>query len=653
MPYPRVPFGVLAAVAAVCVSAPAFANSNVWTCPKCGKTIGPCPPSDQRFAAWVREHQASCGAAQGSGAGPALSPDDQMVLGFMGMGAQWAGNELYKAIHGDPAEDARRAEEARLRAAEQARLEAERAAAEALRREQLHQNLMRALKLTGAGDVGLKGFDGEGPGGLKLKLSTGEDAPKEDGLKPQGTAFFGTGGGKEGGAPSGDAGDPMVVDLRNLRRGAYLIEQAAAAPPADAEILLDDALQAATGGGGPAIPLASCPAVGEEGLRAFQKANRDYRLAEESGRLAEDRHRLALKDGAAAYREAVLRRVESEREDPDGSRKVAFLESLARLREKREAEGRERAQVEAGRAESAFEDWFCRGVLRRAAKPDPVAATQADVLRRERDALQPGLKQRAEHFVNRQSSLAAEGATLEWMRENYRPPAPEIQAVQPRVQAVVDRLVAVSPYPGERIEVALAGMPVDPLKERGAESNACALSTHVVVGEQTLRDWQARGGDESDLAYILGHEITHVQNDHFIKGPARDRLVPDNAALPYPDLSDESFLLMPEHQKREALDRYRSQVKVREAWQALQTREERRAQESQGDRGGMALIVAAGYDPKGARNAMAAFAATEEAPPAHAAARAFKAQTADHPSWTTRYADLQRIWGPAAGEPLP
>ena len=83
-------------------------------------------------------------------------------------------------------------------------------------------------------------------------------------------------------APAGDFG---AVDLASVQQGVDLAVVAANAPAADRQAILDQALAAANGDKTVQVhmaPTAPAPAVDEDGLQAFQKANAEYRQAHDA-----------------------------------------------------------------------------------------------------------------------------------------------------------------------------------------------------------------------------------------------------------------------------------------------------------------------------------------------------------------------------------
>lgn len=115
----------------------------------------------------------------------------------------------------------------------------------AQKRQEMFDRLSRSLKLSGLAKLCMKGFDNNpGPrlkglddtpsdsgGELHLKGIGDSAAATETSLQPNGTAFFGRGGGA-GTKPSGPelTGDPNAVDLPNLQQGVDLAVVAANGP---------------------------------------------------------------------------------------------------------------------------------------------------------------------------------------------------------------------------------------------------------------------------------------------------------------------------------------------------------------------------------------------------------------------------------------
>ncbi|WP_304893423.1 hypothetical protein [Candidatus Deferrimicrobium sp.] len=129
--------------------------------------------------------------------------------------------------------------------------------------------------------------------------------PGSGDLLPGGTSFFGLGGGP-GTAPLSDPwNDPMVVDLRHLRRASYMVQAVETSTTEDVPALLEKAL-AAVNGPVPDLPAGAVPPfVDGKGLEAFRKAYREYAgtraaLARSEAALKEARRRKKERGGPEA-----------------------------------------------------------------------------------------------------------------------------------------------------------------------------------------------------------------------------------------------------------------------------------------------------------------------------------------------------------------
>lgn len=211
------------------------------------------------------------------------------------------GQQLHKAIYGSPAAKAAAAAAAEAEREQEAEIARQKALAEQ-QRQAMFDRLSHELKMSGFGDLSLKGFDNNSDlqlkgfsntatnagGDLQLK-GFGNQPPAADTaaasttLGPQ-TCFFGECGPTDSG-PLEPWNDPKVVDLRDLQQGVDLATVAAKAQPADRQAIMDQALAAANGDQSIHITLptdSAVPVMNEQGLLAFQQANNAYRQAHES-----------------------------------------------------------------------------------------------------------------------------------------------------------------------------------------------------------------------------------------------------------------------------------------------------------------------------------------------------------------------------------
>jgi hypothetical protein len=164
------------------------------------------------------------GSSSGGGGGGAAAAG--LAQPFYNLGYN-IGQSIGKALFGDPQEEARKRAQQQMQAAEEAqaaeaarqRAEVEarmRAAEEAHKRQEQYDRLSSQIQLS-------ESFDGQKSDGPALMLGD-----SDSGLRPQGTSFFGTGGGA-GGSTADANNDSRVVDLRP--RQGY--SATAAAPPGD------------------------------------------------------------------------------------------------------------------------------------------------------------------------------------------------------------------------------------------------------------------------------------------------------------------------------------------------------------------------------------------------------------------------------------
>jgi hypothetical protein len=200
-----------------CNSAPpSWGDTSAYEswCKSCGGSVSGSGPRIRCIQGpnWGRTGSTSSSSG-GSGAAGALSQP------FYNLG-YGIGQSIGSALFGDPAEDARRAAE-QARAAQDAEAEAAaRRAVEARKRQETFNRLSSQLQLSGK-------FDGAGGNGSGLDLMLGDGT---DGLRSQGTSFFGLGGG-QGGSPQNVSNDAMVADLRPAQ--GYSATQAAPATQGD------------------------------------------------------------------------------------------------------------------------------------------------------------------------------------------------------------------------------------------------------------------------------------------------------------------------------------------------------------------------------------------------------------------------------------
>jgi hypothetical protein len=488
-----------------------------------------------------------------------MSPAFQSMFNSMGQ-------SLADALLGNPAAAAAEAERRRQEAERQAE-EARRRAEERRRVElDLHKRLMSELKLL------------DDQGSLQ-PMALGDGAPgssdlipiDDDGLAPAGTSFFGLGGGKQAEPPANSV---------NLRRAAFLAEKAQDAAPEDAALLMDEALQVADGK--PAfveIPDNAAPIISEDGLRAFQQANIDYRRAHSDTLVASQNFDAADRDRRIA--EEVRRRMIEERNTaaftPDRQHLLHEAESaFCRLTE----EANRALQVlDQAQSSAAWNDALRRLSLRSMLGLEPVLP---EALRKEHDSLDPGIADRLNHD-HPAMILFREFASEhydELLGQQYG--FVDDPSMQNRAERIVNRLRAVSAYPDEPKIVRVLDLPKDPHKAAGMEDNAGAVGSRIFIGRNLLNTM-----DDDTLMFVLAHEMGHNIEDHAIQKFGK---VAREMLGGWCDKKTDASGLTPKDK-----DRLHDQVT------AIRIADFTRTQELQADREGAYLALAAGAKPEGIR----------------------------------------------------
>lgn len=255
---------------------------------------------------------------------PAVNPVSQAAVNALGNASYQLGYALGQWLFGsnNSTNDAAAAAAAAEAEREQQAALARQRALEEQRRQAMFDRLSHELKMSGFGEMSLKGFDNSA-GEMQLKgfgeTSTGTmqlkgfgDSPSaestppltSENLGPQ-TCFFGECGPQDPGLqdPIDPWNDPNVVDLRDLQQGVDLAAVATKASPADRQSIMDQALNAANGDQTIRVTVPSSsavPVMSEQGLLAFQQANNAYRQAHDSAYQLQQSYQLNQQREAAA-----------------------------------------------------------------------------------------------------------------------------------------------------------------------------------------------------------------------------------------------------------------------------------------------------------------------------------------------------------------
>jgi Zn-dependent protease with chaperone function len=189
-----------------------------------------------------------------------------------------------------------------------------------------------------------------------------------------------------------------------------------------------------------------------------------------------------------------------------------------------------------------------------------------------------------------------------------------------RVSRLVERIRALSPYPDDPVAVRLYGAPVDPGASAGLASLAAFATSDAIY---LNADFLKRNPGDDEILFVAGHELAHVQRDHYAAywGAVRrqEAVARGMAALGTREVSSNPEV--------EALI-----IKIRQ-------HDLNYEQELEAERLGTTLALAAGARLDALRSRYARKIANET--PRSAAAE----QAADHPTWRRIYEEQRKIWG--------
>ncbi len=463
-----------------------------------------------------------CAASGGTATGSSASPQNQMAMAAAGM----LGTAIGEWLRGDPQREAQLAAEAQARAREQQRA-AQIAAAEAARKKNEDFSRLRGmLKLDSFdGDSGgglvLKGVDVGSGGGLALKLDDSGNEPGlkfDDDLKPLSTRASANSGPANSPAPHTD---PMVVDLRNLKKSAYLIRSFETAAPENAPVLLEQALNAANGdqsltGGIPSDT--ALPPIDENGFLAFQKANGEYRKANdfemkctETFQLAQERRELGDRIAQAARADLELAKTRLTNEVTLKGKQQQMTEIFAATKALDEAYARARAEVEAARNRNYAAKEEAVRVMRAAAAGKDPASFHPPI------ASLPGLDEKT--WLQVQEKMIAE--RIEFDRQKAG------------VQLQLQQMEIPVPLAYERVhEVVILGADTDAGSVREMESvkspwtNKTPPEMNQAAEEARKNGKEGVGGAmvvsfgtlKTGTAEQVATEVVRVAGDHFTEG---------------------------------------------------------------------------------------------------------------------------------------
>ncbi len=585
------------------------------SCPKC---------SASRAATGGSSGGAS--SVAGVAAGPSLQ--NQVLLGA----ATQLGTALGQMLAGDPQETARLQAAAAARSLElQRQAEIDAAAAEQKRRE-TYSRLRASLKLQNFdgddGSLQLKGVgagttagsgDGPqlmfgGPGGgdhAELKL-------KDEDLKPHDQAFGHVDA--PGVASPVPNGDPMVVDLRDYQRAAYV----ATLPDASDDAIVSSAL-------GDTSVIAMPPADAQhtlsgDGLRRFQEASTTYRRSHDDGALqigalarAQARREIAGRE--LDERKQVLVRELEQQTDPASRERTQKLMAQVFAVAKAEHEAWLSSKAEADRVRS--QEDFDRAMLVRTVKlaASPHSPAYLDAARAEFIAMAPSKAERSMRAI-----CAVDIDRIDDEKFQVANVDCVIAADHPRMadmRRMLDRLIAVSYFPDEPIRLVIVG----PYTVAGANDPRrpeppCSVGRTIYL---SAGDLAAKPSDDQML-FILGHELAHLQRSDSLRYQATV------------DAVDLQFDQVDRLNGRTATNPTPAQAKDTEAAKDLALIGFARTQETEADRAGAAFMLAAGGKPAGITEAFRWISSV-------VGPEAGNEATQDHPKTRRRYDTMRRTYG--------
>lgn len=295
------------------------------------------------------------------------------------------------------------------------------------------------------------------------------------------------------------------------------------------------------------------------------------------------------------------------RRDPDGGID-ADLDAALRIK----------AEHDAFRARMAIDRYLPLGKVGKVQPPSPVAATPAQILRHEREALEPSLLARIEHEKSKLAAQAHSTSVDQFMADHYA--VVNDQTATAKIARLVERIKALSPYPDDALQVRIYGAAKDPGKESGmARFDAFSTSDALYFNADFLN----RKPSDDEILFLAGHELGHIQRDHYagVLGATRraEMLERGKAVLGAGEVT--------------------SNPKVQAEIGQVRMHELNVAQELEAERFGTTLALAAGakFDALRARYARGIAQET----PRSAAAE----QAADHPLWRQYYEAQRKIWG--------
>ena len=599
------------------------------------------------------------GTSSGGGSGAAGA----LYGGFYSLG--YAFGQWLAGGGSDPQEEARRRammEELQRRQAEAARQQREE---EARRLAGIYNRLARTLKLSGTPELQLKGSAGGGQG---LKLKVGDGAGGRAGIDGLPGIYLNSGGTPYGvpGLPGIYTGGPgqgsgLSASGLKLKIGGETAAAAPTTPTANAAPV--PAVQAAPfnpadmtpqqladiaemvgrlppeeqarlmtmapkdAAGGPPVPEPAGTTV--PGLSGQLPANAPASLQQQSVASQAAASAPTLEDASYQARAGFDRplgsgppvRLETTRTTPSipvpsnrGPEGGIDADLEAKLRAK--------AEQDAFRAREAIDRSMPPGTTGRTVppspSPSPASPLPSQILRQEREALEPSLVARIEHEKSKVAAQAYAASVDKFIDDNYA--AVNDKDAETRVSRLVERIKALSPYPDDPVKVRIYGPPKDRVAESGmSRFDAFSTSDTLYFNAAFLN----RKPADDEILFVAGHELGHIQRDHYAGYLGASRRE---------DMLDRGRTLLGAREVS-------SNPEVVDGIRQVRMHDLNESQELEAERFGTTMALAAGAKFDALRDRYARGMANEN--PRSAAAE----QAADHPRWRRYYEEQGKIWG--------
>jgi hypothetical protein len=243
------------------------------------------------------------------------------------------------------------------------------------------------------------------------------------------------------------------------------------------------------------------PVVSEKGLLAFQKANNEYRRANDLHLQTSahfSAHHSQYEKAKAVY--------ERTREELAKTKKPKDMGPMAqnemmdklynRLKDLYDARMQAKAELESAENDMLWAQARRRSALRDTIVPKP--SVIPDILEKERENLKPSILERLRHMRHRSAGEEHARQFDQHIKDNYG--FVNDPALSERIEHLTERVRALSPYPDESSHVRIIGRPRDPDKVSGLENGAWSTSDTIYFGIDYLEE----GASDDEIMFVAG-----------------------------------------------------------------------------------------------------------------------------------------------------